>query len=236
MKRWHPVAISAVSAVVAAVVVLGGYAWLFRKSVPPEKIKHSISLKEDLMTREAAPNKHPAPPTGLPPAPPPIPERIREGKPPPLPQSLPSGEELREQFEFLHRFLELPPDRLARIRESIERIERMPPERKKLMLERIESSGRQLPPGAQAKSGIDLCDAPEAIRAPIGGLVGAMPAAERLALAEKLKKFTKAQRAAYFEGLVAGAEAARARMKSAEPPTENPPDKLPEAAKSEAAK
>ena len=88
----------------------------------------------------------PGPPPGLqrrPPGerpsgpPPPLPEELRKGPPTDVPTHLPNPEELREHFALLQRFLELPPERLARIRESIERIERLPEERKQMMLEHI---------------------------------------------------------------------------------------------------
>jgi len=233
MKRWHPVAISVLSAVLAAVAVMGGYALLRQKKVaPPKESQTPVVHKEEIRPKKSvAPNKISSPPPGVPPAPPQIPEMIREGKPPPLPQSLPSGDELREQFALLHRFLELPPDRLARIRESIERIERMPPERKKAMLERIESTGNTVQPGALMKNSVDLRDAPESIRVKVGAIVGKMPATERNALVEKIKSYSETQRAAYFEGLVAGAEAAKSGVRQPESAPTASPETKQEAAK-----
>ncbi len=57
--------------------------------------------------------------------PPPIPEEILRTRPPAPPADRPDEGLLREQLEQLDSFLQLPPEKLQRMRQTIEMIERM---------------------------------------------------------------------------------------------------------------
>jgi DNA-directed RNA polymerase subunit F len=116
-------------------------------------------------------------------------------QPPALPANLPGSDELREQFTLLRRFLELPPERLARIRESIERIEKMPPERRQAMLER-------LPPATRPTTTITI---PANLRADLDALLGTLSQDERDAIMERAESYDSAGQAAYFDGLLQAA-------------------------------
>lgn len=219
MRSEHPIAYSAAAAIVAAVLVFAVYNLRKGKDVSVAQADATVQSVE----ADALPKVRNVPPIEAqhltPPAPPPrapftndrigkdapsLPPSIRDGmKPPQLPDNLPAPEELREQFELLRRFLELPPERLAKIRESIERIERMSPERKSMMLNRIQgvdlTSGTSTP---QNRS--PLADAPAEIRLELSRAIENMPQEERRALMEKLRSFTSEQRIAYFEGMAQG--------------------------------
>lgn len=69
--------------------------------------------------------------------PPPLPESAREQLPPKLPDNLPQPSELREQLLLLDRFLQLPPEQLVHIRQTIARIEAMPAEERAALRERL---------------------------------------------------------------------------------------------------
>jgi|GEM_PF-4089799 len=206
MKRDHPIATSLAAAAVAAVVVIAVY------SIRKPQQQTATQNAEEAQTIQNAPKTiskpaNPPPPPGrnnLPNKPPELPPSIRDGiKPPQLPDNLPPPEELREQFTLLRRFLELSPERLARIRESIERIERMPPERKKMMLERIQNVDPTASDSAR-RSHSPLADAPAEIRLLISKAIEEMPQESRNALMERLHDYTAEQRAAFFEGMAQG--------------------------------
>jgi hypothetical protein len=209
MKRSHSIIISVSAAVLAAILVIGGYALMRDKPARMHKERKTpIVHKEGVQAKKNAANakKNMPPPPGMPTSPPPIPDMVREGKLPPAPPAtLPSGEDLREQFLLLQKFLELPQDRLVRIRESIERIERMPPERRKMMLERLKGTGNTSQLKEPAKSGVDVRDAPEDVRLQVAAIVETMSDSERTVLVGKLKNYSSEQRAVYFEGMAIGA-------------------------------
>ena len=219
MKRAHSIAISAAAAVLAAAIVLAlnasRQAKHAVKNVAAPATSHAVA--QGMTTAHTTAKAGSKPPAGLT-APPPLPESIRNGgKPPKLPDNLPKPEEMREQFAMLRSFLELPPERLTRIRESIERIEQMPPERKKLMLERIRDVNplsTHLKPDANTV--ITLQDAPEKIRARVSELLEAMTPEEKNLLLDTLKGYSPEQRAVYFEGMAAGATATEAHGKNEE--------------------
>lgn len=137
-------------------------------------------------------------------APPPLPENLRGGPPMALPANLPKPEELREHFQLLQRFLELSPDRLARIRESIERIERMPEQRKQEMLARIRDS-QSGEPGHRRMISV-YAEAPDALRPRLTPVWTKLPIDTQLAIMERMQSMDKAQRQAFLEGLVLHAE------------------------------
>ncbi len=219
MRRSLSVGLPALAAVIAATLVLSIYKGRDKEAqtLPPPPPAVEVSATNSGSSALPAPPARPpvppspsaiAKPTGRPLAltdspgkPPAAPPPMREGmSPPQLPDNLPDPEELREQFVMLRRFLELPPERLARIRESIERIERMPPERKNMMLARLQNVD-PTSSGGPSRSRSPLADAPVEIRAQIGKLIDSMPADVRNALMEKLRGFSPEQRAAYFEGM-----------------------------------
>jgi hypothetical protein len=165
----------------------------------------------------AVPGVPPPPPDGRPLQKPELPAALRGNMtPPPLPDNLPNQEELREQFTMLRRFLELPPDKLARMRESIERIEKMPPERKKMMLESIHRVN-----AAQSTKVSDdvFAETPLEIRARVSILLDNLSPQARAEIIEKTGKMTPAERQAFFAGMVAGAQSADA---TSTPPWKSP--------------
>lgn len=217
MKRDHPVLFSVGAAVLAGAVVLGVY-FLTRDG----KEKPSPALPPIAAAPQAPgatiPGVPPPPPVGRPLQKPELPAALRGNMtPPPLPANLPDQEELREQFTMLRRFLELPPDKLARMRESIERIEKMPPERKKMMLESI----HRVNAAQSAKSGGDdvFAETPLEIRTRVSVLLDNLTPQARAEIIEKTAKMTAAERQAFFEGMVAGSQSADA---GSTPPWKSP--------------
>lgn len=212
MKRNHPLAFTVGAALVAAVLVMGAYLVLRPRnpaanaaSRPPAITQRSSSAKPSSVAAAELPNLPPPPPGSRPTSTPVLPEAIRNNAtPPPLPDNLPNQEELREQFAMLRRFLELPPDKLSRMRESIERIERMPPERKKMMLDRIRRSNPSS--GSGPVSHDVLSNTPAEVRARVSILLDDMTPAARAAIAAKTSKMTPEERAAFFEGMAAAAD------------------------------
>jgi hypothetical protein len=152
---------------------------------------------------------HPENPPAMPFGPPPeLPAALRNGTPPPkLPANLPKPEELREQFALLQRFLELPPERLARIRESIESIERMPADRKAAMLQRIKSASSPAPANMVSSRFPGI---PPALQGRLDSVLRALPESERTALLHKLSGYNEQQRAAFVEGLDTAARSGEA--------------------------
>lgn len=72
-----------------------------------------------------------------PPPPPALPEEILRTRPPGPPPAPPDESALREQMQLLDQFLQLPPEKLARMRQTIELIERMEEEERELLRIRI---------------------------------------------------------------------------------------------------
>ena len=205
MKRPSTVVLSVGAAVLAAAVVLGvHFASKSRRGdahagTPPA---FTTPAHRDALVPTLPPP--PPPPGQRPSSAPVLPEALRaNATPPPLPANLPNQQELREQFAMLRRFLELPPDKLARMRESIERIERMPPERKKMMLERI----RQANPPASTPAETDLLGSvPEDLRPQVVPIVESMDPAARAALIERVSHLSNSERVLFFEGMAAAAQ------------------------------
>jgi DNA-directed RNA polymerase subunit F len=129
-----------------------------------------------------------------------------------MPKDLPSPEELREQFQMLRRFLELPPERLARIRESIERIEQMPEARKKTMLSLINQNQPE-----RSRPVSPLAEVPEAIRPRFEEIWRQLTPEGRSALAERMRPMSREQRQAFLEGVVALSELSGPRLPWAAP-------------------
>lgn len=75
-----------------------------------------------------------SPPPGRPP---PIPDELLRMRPPPPPPAAPDDRQLREQLELFDQFLQLPPEKLRRMRQTIEAIERMSEEDRELFRVRI---------------------------------------------------------------------------------------------------
>ena len=85
----------------------------------------------------------PAPDT-LPP-PPPIPQELLNRRPPPPPANLPDPSELIGQLKQLDELLSLPADRLLRLRQTIELIEKMSPAERETMRIRLAQVTRTTP-------------------------------------------------------------------------------------------
>lgn len=206
MKRDHPVLISVGAALFAGVAVLGIYfAMRGGKETPAAALPPIGAVKH--ASAMTAPGIPPPPPDGRPLKKPELPPALRGNMtPPPLPDNLPNQAELREQFTMLRRFLELPPDKLARMRESIERIEKMPPERKKMMLESIHRVNAAQAPKSGDKD--VFAETPLEIRTKVSVLLDNLTPQERAAIIEKTAKMTGAERQAFFEGMVAGSQGA----------------------------
>ncbi|MDX2110182.1 MAG: DUF3106 domain-containing protein [Verrucomicrobiota bacterium] len=99
---------------IVTTVTLGFSSCLFAEEMPPAPATPTPS---------AVPSK----PTTLPPAG--LSEAILKNKPPAPPTMAPPDiGQLRERLELLNEFLALPPEKLARIRQTVESIEKMSPE------------------------------------------------------------------------------------------------------------
>jgi hypothetical protein len=206
MKRSHSIAISAAAAVIAAAVVIIAYGQMRVRHAHAATMAPSVSTTaHEPAARAKSALKLPAGIKDT--APKAMPDTVHNGmKPPKLPANLPNPEELREQFAMLQRFLELSPERLTQIRESIERIERMPPERKKMMLDRIKNTDVQpLVVVEDPRAAAPLKDAPDLVRAKVSRLLEAMTPEERTRLLGKLQDYSPEQRSIFFEGMAAGA-------------------------------
>jgi hypothetical protein len=79
------------------------------------------------------------------PAPPPLPEGLAESAPPELPPDLPDSRELLDQLRQLDDLLALDKERLVKLRETIELIERMSPEEREAMRIRLSQITRMTP-------------------------------------------------------------------------------------------
>jgi hypothetical protein len=213
MKRDHPVALSVGAALLAGALVLGAYFLLrgrdHKAPAPAVQVVKSAARPSGM----AIPGNPPPPPGNQPSVKPELPPALRNNAAPPLlPDNLPNQEELREQFTMLRRFLELPPDKLARIRESIERIEKMPPERKKMMLECIHRVNAT--PAAPRDEGDVFSETPVEIRVKVSVLLDNLTPQERAGIIEKTSKMTSTERNAFFEGMVAGSLSAETNLPS----------------------
>lgn len=51
-----------------------------------------------------------------------------------------------EELQILHRFLSLPPERLAEIRQTIEKIEKLTPEERQALRQKVEQLRKEMPP------------------------------------------------------------------------------------------
>ena len=194
MKPLHIITLSTASAVLAAAVVIGLYAAI--------RTRHPAhATRPETQNGERAQNRPPVPPEILNRKAPELPAAIRNAGRPTMPKNLPSAAEMHEQFTLLRHFLELPPERLARIRESIESIEKMPPERKKQMLERI----REGDANRDRNPRLEAPDSEADIRARASEFIDALPEAEREVVNKHLKGLSREERNAYLEGISVGA-------------------------------
>lgn len=71
--------------------------------------------------------------------PPPLPPALQESRPPPPPPAAPSPEALREQLVLLERLLQLSPEELARMRQTIVFIESLAEPERAALLQRLRS-------------------------------------------------------------------------------------------------
>lgn len=85
-----------------------------------------------------------SPPANLP-APPPLPDGLAQSSPPELPPDLPDSRELLDQLRQLDELLALDKERLKKLRETIELIERMSPEEREGMRIRLSQITRMTP-------------------------------------------------------------------------------------------
>lgn len=198
MRTSRQVAATVAAAVLAAAVVLGVH--FHRRNASASERSAAVSSPVSNGVTPA----HPAAldahipkgyPQGL--TPPQLPAYIRDkAEPPQLPANLPDAAEMHEQFVMLKKFLELPPEKLERIRQSIERIQQIPPDRKQEMLDRIRNVV-PVSPEQEARNANLLAEAPEAVRVRIDS----MPDAEKEVLLNRLAAFDAVQRKAFFEGM-----------------------------------
>lgn len=79
------------------------------------------------------------------PAPPPLPEGLAQSAPPELPPDLPDSRELLDQLRQLDDLLSLDKERLVKLRETIELIERMSAEEREGMRIRLSQITRMTP-------------------------------------------------------------------------------------------
>lgn len=93
-----------------------------------------VSLLLFFLTAAFSAGEETSPPPG---GPPPIPDELLRMRPPPPPPSAPDDRQLREQLELFDQFLQLPPEKLRRMRQTIEAIERMSEEDRELFRVRI---------------------------------------------------------------------------------------------------
>ncbi len=100
----------------------------------------------------------PAPPAGLP-TPPPLSPELLKRRPPEPPPNLPDPAELMAQLRQLGELLELPPERLAALRQTIEYLEKMTPQEREAMRIRLRQATQMTP----------------ALRAEINAMAGLLP-------------------------------------------------------------
>jgi hypothetical protein len=208
MIKEHPVAATIVAAALGAAVVIGGYA-LTRSEPKVAPQGTGLQLRENgkgVIPRKVARVKKidPAANPGVP---------QQKGVPgqsvdlksvPQIPSNLPDKAELQEQFKMLRSFLELPPERLAKIHTSIEKIEAMPPEQKARLLALIRQNDK---PSAKGRNAA-------ASEARANELLAAMPPEIRALLTYRTKDYTPEQRATFIEGYAAACkDAASANQK-----------------------
>lgn len=185
MKIARTTLVTLSAAVIAAAAVIGGYTVYKSLSKPPaapQRVERKITRVKKIdrdVTKISVPRSA-------------RPEGIDFQKVPKLPDNLPDPGDLREQFRLLKTILELPPERLAKIRISIEKIEAMPAEQKQRMLSMI--------PDRDSNASIAEREAHAE------ELLAAMPSDMRSLITFRTKSFTKERRAAFIEGYAAACE------------------------------
>jgi hypothetical protein len=176
--------ISIAAAAIATIAVIGSYA-IYRGmstgSAPNKPVERKV-VRVKKVESEAKPSWNGEAP----------PASVDLNSVPQMPGNLPSKEELREQFRLLKTILELPPERLAKIRTSIEKIEAMPAEQKARMLSMIRDN--------DGKANI------AARQAHAEELLTTLPPDMRALIEFRTKSFTKERRAAFIEGYAAACE------------------------------
>lgn len=197
MAKGHPVTATIVAAVLGAAVVIVGYSVVHKGS---RASRNESSAKQADELRKALPHKVERGQKSV--ADTNLPSRTKNGAPvpsfdlnkaPPMPGNLPDKDELREQFNMLRSFLELPPERLARIHQSIERIEAMKPEQKERMLAMIREADKP-------------ADTSETRYARVDALLASMPEDTQALIILRTKNYTKERRATFIEGYASACE------------------------------
>lgn len=188
MRKFHTILASFAAAALGASVVIGGYAILRQtrsanreaaRKAELERRIHRVQKVEPVVETPVVSDLKSAPP-----------KNYDLKSIPPMPGNLPDKEELREQFLMLKSFLELPPERLARIRQSIEKIEAMPPEQKARLL-------------AQIRNGNAATETSEARIAHANAIFQNLPEETRALITFRTKGYTKERRASFIEGYAA---------------------------------
>lgn len=94
---------------------------------------------------DSPPSEPPPPPPKNLPDPPPLPEDVRESKPGEPPSDLPDPAELIEQLKQLDSLLRMPPNKLKRLRQTIEFIEKMSDSEREAMRIRLSQITQSTP-------------------------------------------------------------------------------------------
>lgn len=109
--------------------------------------------------------------------------------------------ESMHQLIMIERFLDMPPERLAEIRATLERVEAMSPEEKDAMRKRI-AEFRRLPPEKRHKISQALENIPEAERRKIHAYWKSMSPEERRKKREAFQNMSPEERAAWREKII----------------------------------
>lgn len=141
------------------------------------------------------------PPEGLPP-PPPLPDSMLEMRPLAPPPDLPDPSELIEQLRQLESLLSMAPDKLQRLRHTIEFIEKMSPEEREAMRIRLSQVTRMT--GALRQEIEDLrALAPDLNKSDLSQFWLAATDAERESLRDRLQALPPEEQAALLVDSVA---------------------------------
>jgi len=140
-----------------------------------------LALASLVCVARAAP---PAPPPGLPP-PPPLSAEILSRRPPEPPPDLPDPADLMAQLRQLEELLELSPERLAALRQTIEYLEKMAPQEREAMRIRLRQA-TQMTPALRAEINSLAALVPPALKSDLSQFWLAATDAERQRLREQL--------------------------------------------------
>lgn len=117
-----------------------------------------------------------------------------------------------DQLRALERFLEMPPEQLARIRETIERVEAMPEEEKQALREKIQTFRHMEEEKIKKLRDIHRIwkDVPREERRLVHRYMMSMPKEEANAIRREIASLPREEFHDYFEGMLANAREAEA--------------------------